>query len=376
MEVYREIIRKPERETWNELVAALPGAHPLQTWEWGQVKSRYGWEPNQLVWKDSQGCVVGAALVLGRTVSLPGLKDGWRVMYAPRGPLLSDWTRRDLRLRVFEDLAKFGEEQSAIFLKIDPETEIGRGIPGQEGAGENPTGKEIKADLESGGWTYSTEQIQFRNTVTIDLQPEVNVLLARMKQKTRYNIRLAERRGVSVRIGTEADFEALFQMYAETARRDNFAIREKAYYGSVWNTFAEAGMATPLIAEVEGEPVGGLILFYNSNRAWYLYGMSRESHRDKMPNYLLQWEAMLLAKAKGCRTYDLWGAPDEFNDHDRLWGVYRFKEGFGGQVVRFIGAWDRPLKQVLYRVYTGVMPSFLSLLRRRGRTRTQQSMMT
>jgi lipid II:glycine glycyltransferase (peptidoglycan interpeptide bridge formation enzyme) len=85
---------------------------------------------------------------------------------------------------------------------------------------------------------------------------------------------------------------------------------------------------------------------------------------------------MLLAKAKGCRTYDLWGAPDEFNDRDRLWGVYRFKEGFGGQVVRFIGAWDRPLKQVLYRVYTGVMPSFLSLLRRRGRTRTQQSMMT
>jgi lipid II:glycine glycyltransferase (peptidoglycan interpeptide bridge formation enzyme) len=281
-----------------------------------------------------------------------------------------------LRHRVFEDLARLAEESSAIFIKVDPEVEIGRGLPGEAGASANATGTEVNQDLQSIGWRYSQEQVQFRNTVVIDLQPESDILLARMKQKARYNIRLAERRGVFVRIGTHNDFEDLYLMYAETAQRDNFAIREKDYYLSVWNRFAAAGMATPLIAEVEGEAVGGLILFHFAGRAWYLYGMSRVAHREKMPNYLLQWQAILRAKELGCRSYDLWGAPNEFNAHDRLWSVYRFKEGLAGEVVRFIGAWDRPSNPVLYKLYAGVMPSVMSWLRRRGRTRIQNSMST
>ena len=135
-------------------------------------------------------------------------------------------------------------------------------------------------------------------------------------------------------------------------------------------------MAKPLIAEVDGEIVAALILFYFAGTAWYLYGMSSIEHRDKMPNYLLQWEAIRLAKKMGCSTYDLWGAPDQFNDQDPLWGVYRFKSGLGGRVVRHAGAWDFPVNKNLYRLYTLVLPKILAILRRRGNEETRQVLAT
>jgi lipid II:glycine glycyltransferase (peptidoglycan interpeptide bridge formation enzyme) len=161
-------------------------------------------------------------------------------------------------------------------------------------------------------------------------------------------------------------------MYAETSVRDGFVIRSEDYYRQVWGDFHRAGMADLLIAEVDGEPVAGLILFSFGGRAWYLYGMSRDLHRDKMPNYLLQWEAMKQAKARGCRIYDLWGAPDDFNTQDSMWGVYRFKEGLGGQVIRTAGAWDYPARRILYPLYTRLLPAILSWMRRRGKERTRR----
>jgi lipid II:glycine glycyltransferase (peptidoglycan interpeptide bridge formation enzyme) len=146
--------------------------------------------------------------------------------------------------------------------------------------------------LQQGGWRFSPEQIQFRNTVLIDLSPELENLLANMKQKTRYNVRLAGRKGVSVRVGGLGDLDDLYRMYAETSARDGFVIRDAPYYRAVWSTFLEARMAEPLIAEVDGQMVAALIIFRFANKAWYLYGMSRAKHRRKMPNHLLQWEAM------------------------------------------------------------------------------------
>jgi lipid II:glycine glycyltransferase (peptidoglycan interpeptide bridge formation enzyme) len=214
--------------------------------------------------------------------------------------------------------------------------------------------------------------VQFCNTVLVDLTPPLNELLAGLKQKTRYNIRLAERKGVSVRSGSLSDLPQLYRMYAETSARDGFVIREQGYYQAVWSTFMQAGMAEPLVAEVEGEMAAGLILFSFAGRAWFLYGMSRDVHREKMPNYLLQWEAIRRTKESGCRTYDLWGAPDAFDESDPLWGVYRFKEGFNGQVVRHIGAWDLPVKPVIYRLYTQTLPRILDVMRRRGKKRTRE----
>ncbi len=186
-------------------------------------------------------------------------------------------------------------------------------------------------ELSRRGWLFSSEQIQFKNTVLLDLACSEDELLGRMKQKTRYNLRLAERKGVKIRLGSQADLSNLYRMYAETSVRDGFVIRPEAYYQQVWQTFMQQGMADALIAEVEGEPIAGLFLFHFAGKAWYLYGMSRQAHRETMPNYLLQWAAIRRGKELGCTTYDLWGAPDEFAETDSMWGVFRFKEGLGGR---------------------------------------------
>jgi peptidoglycan pentaglycine glycine transferase (the first glycine) len=154
--------------------------------------------------------------------------------------------------------------------------------------------------------------------------------------------------------------------------RDGFVIRDGAYYLEVWERFMRAEMAEPLIAEVNGEPVAAIFVFYFSERAYYVYGMSRAVHREKMPAYLLQWEAMKRARARGCQTYDLWGAPEEFDESDPLWGVFRFKQGLGGEVVRTLGAWDYPPNKVWYRLYAEIIPRMLVIMRARGKKKTSQ----
>jgi lipid II:glycine glycyltransferase (peptidoglycan interpeptide bridge formation enzyme) len=349
----------------------LPGAHLLQTWEWGQVKAHYGWEPMPKIWYGEDGSPSAAALILGRAIAIPGLPVRLRVLYSPKGPMLRDWGDASLRRSVLDDLRTLALEQRAIFIKIDPDVRLGTGIPDSDQATEDEIGLEVGADLVSLGWRLSSEQVQFRNTVLIDLNPSLDELLGRMKQKTRYNIRLAERKGVIVRAGSLDDLDLLYQMYAETAVRDGFVIREREYYQAVWSTFMQAGMAEPLIAEVENQPVAGVVIFRFAHRAWYLHGMSRQDQREKMPNYLLQWEAIQRARQAGSTVYDLWGAPDSFHNEDPLWGIYRFKEGLGGTVVRHIGAWDLPVRPFSYKVYMDFLPRFLEVMRRKRKRETE-----
>ena len=193
-----------------------------------------------------------------------------------------------------------------------------------------------------------------------------------MKQKTRYNIRLAERKGVTIRKGTMADAPALSEMYMETALRNGFAVREREYYERVWQILSEAGMLTFLVADVDSKPVAGLVLFHFAGRAYYFYGMSTEQHREYMPTYLLQWKAIQTSRELGCSIYDLWGAPDDFTESDKMWGVFRFKEGLGGQVQRTIGAWDYPARGWVYKLYTTIMPRILAVMRALGKRRTEQ----
>lgn len=281
-----------------------------------------------------------------------------------------DWRDPQLRQRVLADLRSLAKQSKAIFVKIEPEVEVGRGEPVGNTKADDQLARKIIVDLQAQGWISSQEQVQFRNTMAIDLRPSSDELLARMKQKTRYNIRLASKRGVNVRLGDYDDLDLLYRIYAETSLRDGFAIRHQDYYITVWKTFMDFGLAEPLIAEVEGEPVAGLIIFRFAGRAWYMYGMSSLEHREKMPNYLLQWEAILRAKEAGCVSYDLWGAPDEFVEDDSLWGVYRFKKGLGGKVVRYIGAWDLPINRMLYSLYTQIIPRLLVRMRRQGKAQT------
>ncbi len=165
-------------------------------------------------------------------------------------------------------------------------------------------------------------------------------------------------------------------MYAHTAVRDDFLIRNQTYYQVTWRTFIEANLAEPLIAEVAGQPVGAVIIFRFAKHAWYFYGMSLDEHREKMFNYRLQWEAMRRAKAAGCSVYDMWGAPDQFNENDPMWGVYRFKDGFGGQVLRTLGAWDYPVRPLIYRLYSRVLPKILGWMRQRGKSETKRRLST
>jgi lipid II:glycine glycyltransferase (peptidoglycan interpeptide bridge formation enzyme) len=357
---------------WDESISQLPNPHFLQTYEWGQVKSAYGWQPLYLVWTDAgfsvsaefsnlqPTTIKAAALVLKKTVPTSGLAARLCILYTPKGPLL-DWNDLPLRTRVLDDLQRFARQQGAIFLKLDPDVVLGSGVPGGETEITEPGGEAVRQELSRRGWRFSEDQIQFKNTLLVEVgTPTEEEILARMKQKTRYNVRLGSKKGVSVRVGNRGDWPMLYKMYAETSLRDGFVIRDEGYYRKVWALFdnslfdtrkanAESQIssiepripnieyrvfnipiAQPLIAEVDGEPVAAVFLFAFAGRAYYVYGMSREAHREKMPAYLLQWEVIKWAKAQGCATYDLWGAPDVFDQSDSLWGVFRFKEGLGG----------------------------------------------
>jgi len=371
---------------WNEIISKLPDPHFLQTYEWGQVKAKYGWIPYYAVWtgdgkwkveSDSNllstfhSPIVAAALILKRTAF-----RRFSIFYAPKGPLM-DWTNDSLRKRVLDDLQSFAKKQGAIFLKLDPDVVLGRGIPVSVDEVTENNGQVVMSDLRRRGWVDSSDQIQFRNTVMVDLSASEEDILMRMKQKTRYNVRLAEKKGVTVRLGGLDDLPMLYKIYAETSVRDGFVIRDEEYYMMVWKLFMSAAAsgqpsAVPLVAEVDGEAVAAIFLFMFARRGYYVYGMSRDKHREKMPTYLLQWAAMKYAKAHGGLTYDLWGAPDVFDESDSMWGVYRFKEGLGGEVVRTLGAYDFAPSKFWYSMYADVMPRVLNFMRSRGKEKTKQ----
>ena len=370
-------------QAWNHLTASLPKPHLLQSWEWSQVKARFGWQAIPVAWEaagsSSSSRQQAAAMILKRTLPVGGFAKKMCVLYVPKGPNL-DWGDASLRGRVLDELQEMARKQGAIFIKMDPDVELGIGIPESPEAVENQTGQTIRTEFLRRGWHFSPDQIQFRNTVLVDLVPGEAELLAGMKQKTRYNVNLAQKKGVTVRRGTPQDLPMLYRMYAETSVRDGFLIREEEYYQTVWKVFSPTSInpdpgtpfSEPLIAEVEGEPVAAISLFYFARQAVYLFGMSRNQHREKMPNYLLQWEAIKRAKELGCLTYNLWGAPDEFTEQDPLQGVFRFKEGLGGYVFRSIGAWDYTPNPMLYRLYTNILPRIMDIMRFRGNVKTRQ----
>ena len=323
-----------EPETWDAFVAAHPAGTVLQTSRWAHLKATFGWAW-EIVTSNPQAA--GGALVLYR--SLP-LKVG-TIAYVPRGPLV-DWDDAQAVAVTLDALRAAAHRRRAWALWLEPEML------------DTP---EARAQLHACGLRAVTRTIQPPRTIIVDIAPTEDVILAQMRSKTRYNIRLAERKGVTVREGTVDDAAAFYALMTETGSRDAFGIHSEAYYRRVFELFLpagdpSAGQAAMLLAEVEGELVATLVIFALGSKAWYLYGASSDRHREKMPPYALQWAAIRWAKARGCTVYDLWGIPDfdeetleaQFAEHsDNLWGVYRFKRGFGGQVIRCVGLWEQPL---------------------------------
>ncbi|MEW5989154.1 MAG: peptidoglycan bridge formation glycyltransferase FemA/FemB family protein [Chloroflexota bacterium] len=342
-------------QTWHDLLALLPHPHPLQSWAWGEFKARWGWSAGRWAWLNEGGRPQAAALVLKRkTPRLP-----FAILYVPKGPIL-DYENGHLRQGVLAWLEQLARQERAIFVKIDPDVAVSWGVEEEQPCA---TGRAFRQELEGRGWRISNDQVQFRNTVELDLTRPGADLLAAMKQKTRYNIRLAQRKEVVVRPGTPADFPTIVAMYQATAWRDGFAVRPAAYYLDAWQTLYTAGLLQPFLAEYQGQPLAAVLIVHLGSRAIYMYGASTDHERERMPNYLLQWEAIRWAQGQGCHTYDFWGAPDEFVESDPLWGVWRFKAGFNGRVVRHVGAWDYPARPFWYWLYTAVMPRYLDFSR-------------
>lgn len=339
---------------WNDAIRDLPYAHVLQTAEWGAFKQRTtGWNPDYVRLNGGRG----AALVLTRRVG------PFAVIYIPKGPML-DYADPQQLAAALDQLEMLARRRGAIWLKIDPDVVIGTDEPGSPNAAPEPVGATVIHTLATRGWHFSESQVQFRNTIVIDLTCSEDELLRRMSQSTRYKVRYGPKYGVTVRTGTLDDLPLLYRLYAHTGARDGFLTRPESYYTDEWGSLMRAGLAHPLIAEYDGAALAHVILFQFGRTCWYFYGASTDQHRNLMATYALQWEAIRWAKSVGCTRYDFWGAPNNFIESDPMWGVYRFKTGFGGTVTRTMGAWDYRPNSILYALYEQAMPRFIAALKR------------
>ena len=327
-----------ERGAWEAWLSQHPQAHILQTAQWGALKTGFGWQPFYLA---NETC---GALVLFRCLPL-----GLSVGYLPKGPVGSDWHT------LWPALDELCRRQRAIYVRIEPDL----------WEGEND---ELVQTLR-GYCQAEAPTIQPRRTICIPLTGAEEDWMQRMKQKTRYNIRLSEKKDVQVEISE--DIDAFAGLMAITGDRDGFGVHTAEYYRRAYELFAPEGLCVMLIARYEGQPLAGAMIFRRGERSWFLYGGSSNVERNRMPAYLVQWEAMRWSAGQGCREYDLWGAPDHDEQileegfqsrSDGLWGVYRFKRGFGGDLRRSAGAWDRVYNRSLYRVFQWVMKRRRSLM--------------
>ena len=311
---------------WDTFLAAYPDAHILQSSAWGVLKSGFGWNVERLQ--------VGTT---GAQVLFRHLPLGFSMAYLPKGPVGENWQS------LWPEVDRLCYQRRAVVLKVEP-----------DGWEECESALEANlAGFQSGGIP-----IQPRRTIVIDLTGPESAWLERMKQKTRYNIRLAERKDIIVRASN--NIVAFYAMMKVTGSRDGFGVHALSYYQKAFDLFHQKGKVELLMAEYQGNPLAGLMVFAQGKRAWYFYGASSDEERSRMPTYLLQWQAMRWAKEHGCDSYDLWGVPDvdesqleaQFEQrHDGLWGVYRFKRGFGGQIKRAAQTWERVYIPPLYAFY-------------------------
>jgi peptidoglycan pentaglycine glycine transferase (the first glycine) len=325
------------RNTWDAFVADHPAGHLLQSWAWGELKARFGWRAIHLALVED-GRILAGAQVLFRPAS-----PAFSTAYVPKGPLV-DWTNRPQAEALLAGLHRLCRSRRSVFLKIEPH------------ACDNDV---LRDTIGRYGFVVSQFTVQPPRTILVDLRPNEEAMMSAMKQKTRYNVRLAARKGMTVRAGTADDLPGFYRLMQATGRRDRFGIHSLDYFRAVFELFVP-DRAALLLAEVQGEPIAGLMAFAHGPTAYYLFGASSNAHREKMPTYLLQWEAMRWAKARDCLTYDLWGIPDGDETtleaqltagnqgSPGLWGVYGFKRGFGGRVTRAIGAFDFVYNRPLY----------------------------
>jgi lipid II:glycine glycyltransferase (peptidoglycan interpeptide bridge formation enzyme) len=313
-----KVVEVSDRAQWNDAVLASPHADLLQSWEWGEFKRQSGnWFPRRLaVTRD--GALTAGAQVLCRPVL------GAHFLYAPRGPWWNDagslaplvrWLRRK-------------EGWRSPILRADPPITTGDA-------------------LRSVGFRLAPRQIQPKATIVVDIDRAPDEVLAGFSSQVRYNTRLAERKGVEVIEGGIDAVEEFWNLLSSTAHRKGFFERPLAYYTGLVHLFANnAGV---FVARKDGEPVAGAIIVIFGTTAYYLYGASG-GDRTVKPAELVQYHAMRWAKGQGATRYDMWGIPAHPTEDNPLYGVYRFKSGFGGREEVYVGAMDLPLMPLVTRM--------------------------
>jgi len=336
---------------YDDYVRQGPKGHILQTVAWGDLKARTGWAPvRYLVEERGTGVPRGAISVLLRRLPLPGTR--LYLGYAPRGPVI-DYADEASMSELFASVAGDLRRRGAIALKIDPDVAADR--------------IDVVDRLERLGLRRMTrglgfEGVQPRFVFRLPLRGPAEEIMASFQPKTRYNIRLAQRRGVTVRVGTtREDLRTFYRILVETARRDRFLVRAESYYQDMWELLVEKRLARLFLADHEGETLAGTMAFILGDKAWYVYGASSNARREVMPNYLLQWTMIRWAKDSGCNLYDFRGVSGNLDPADPLYGLFRFKKGFGAEFTEFIGEFDLVLSPSWYHAYAYGEPLYRRL---------------
>ena len=322
-----------EQVVWDAQVAAASG-RLLQSWRWGAFKERHGWRAERIRVETADGA--GLAQVLFKH------RGPVSVGYLPRGPVLAA-PDGELARRLFRAVDEVAVRHGALCLIVEPEAPL-----------------PFTGRYRDAGFVRGPEHIQPERTVKVPLLDDEG-LLAQMHPKMRYNVRLAQRRGVVAR-RAEPDASGLSTFHglmADTAARNAYAIHAPDYYGDFLRLFGDD--AVLLFAVIDGLPVATVIAARFGDEAQYMYGASSTRHRAHGAGFFLQFEAMRWARERGCRRYDLWGIPakdppsTEDAGGERLagtrgddWrGLYEFKVRFGGEVVSYPPALERRYRPLL-----------------------------
>lgn len=307
-----------ELAQWDELIVANPdGGQILQTRAWGEFKRRSGWTPRYLVADESDRRIAMLALSRGA----PGLGELW---YLPKGPGVSGVEELDALL------APLRAQRRLFTVKMEPELH------------DEPQTVEA---LRRAGLVKSAHDVQItRATILVDLQPDEDAILASFKSKTRYNIRLAARKGVEVEPvpATDENVDMMYALMSATRDRAGFLLRPKPYFRGYWQLQEAAGHGQLFFARWHGQVLAGVFATFLGAKAWYKDGGSSKEHQSVMAPHLLQWEVMRWLRQRGVASYDLVAVPrrSELHEVHPLHGLYRFKSGFSDEITEFVGTWD------------------------------------
>jgi len=359
----RELSSPQDHALWNAFVGHVPEGDVLQAWEWGGVKSP-DWLPLRFGVFNGD-TLIGGAAVLRRKLPLVG-----NFYYAPRGPLLADWTNETALTVLLDAIRKRATVDGAAFLKIDPAVPIERAeaaaLLARHGFAPPPS-----FDAQGFGGT------QPRCVMQLDLAGRTEAdLLAAFKPQARRNIKLStEKHGVEVVSDlTREDLIVFNDLMKITGERDGFRPRPLSYFQTLWDNLVPAGLAKLFLTRYEGQTLSGALCFVIGDKAWYVYGVSSNEQRNVMPNYAMQWAMIRWAREIGCAWYDFRGvsprrrvegeAAADVEKEDHLQGLNRFKEGFGTRYVEYIGEFDLVYNKPAYWLYTQGKPAAQKLVRR------------